>query len=203
MILTDIGGPLLTLTLAAIAVMGSPGPATISVTVVGASFGMRRSFPYAIGLIAGTSVVLVAVSLGVVALILAIPHGAALLAGISTTYILFLAFKIATAPPLRGVEDSVDAPAFLGGFLLAIANPKAYLAIGAVIAGTTVVTGDHCLDALVKVVLLAAMIVVIHLFWLVAGASLSRLLRDPLSSRIISLCLAAALVTASLALQWR
>jgi hypothetical protein len=41
--------------------------------------------------------------------------------------------------------------------------------------------------------LLAAMIVVIHLFWLVAGASLARLLRDPLSSRIISLCLAAAL----------
>ena len=38
------------------------------------------------------------------------------------------------------------------------------------------------------------MIVVIHLCWLLAGASLSRVLHDPASSRIVNAALAAGLV---------
>ena len=38
------------------------------------------------------------------------------------------------------------------------------------------------------------MIVVIHLFWLLAGAALSRLLRDPVASRIVNLVFAAILI---------
>jgi threonine/homoserine/homoserine lactone efflux protein len=192
--MTDIWSPLAGLILASIAVMGTPGPSTISVTAVGASFGMRRSLPYAGGLIVGTIAVLVAMSLGVVGLIVTIPHGAVLLGGVSAAYILFLAFKIATAPPLENGGSHMAAPSFGGGFLLAIANPKAYLAIAAVFAGTTLIASDQRLDALIKTVLLAAMIVIIHLFWLVAGASLARVLRDPASSRLINLVLAAALV---------
>jgi threonine/homoserine/homoserine lactone efflux protein len=192
--MTDIAGPILALILASIAVMGSPGPSTISVTAVGASFGIGRSLAYAAGLVAGTVAVLVAVAFGVVALVLAIPYGATLLGAISAAYILYLAFKIATAPPLGEGGDRIEAPGFAGGFLLAIANPKAYLAIAAVFAGTIVIANDHRLDALVKMALLTVMIVLIHLFWLVAGASLSRLLRDPASSRVINLALALVLV---------
>jgi threonine/homoserine/homoserine lactone efflux protein len=39
----------LTLVLAAMVVMGSPGPATISVTAVGAAFGLRLSRGYTSG----------------------------------------------------------------------------------------------------------------------------------------------------------
>ena len=39
--------PLLTLILASVIIMGSPGPATISATAVGAAFGFRRSLRYA------------------------------------------------------------------------------------------------------------------------------------------------------------
>lgn len=192
--MTDIARPVLALILAAIAVMGSPGPSTISATAVGASFGIRRSLPYAAGLIAGTTAVLIAVALGVVALLLAIPYGATVLGAISAAYILYLAFKIATAPPLEQGGTQTAAPSFAGGVLLAIANPKAYLAIAAVFASTIVIGQDHRLDAVVKIALLAAMIVLIHLFWLIAGASLSRILRDPVHSRLINLVLAAILV---------
>jgi threonine/homoserine/homoserine lactone efflux protein len=45
------------------------------------------------------------------------------------------------------------------------------------------------------------MIVVIHMCWLVAGASLSRLLREPTISRVVNVSLAAVLViTTALAL---
>jgi threonine/homoserine/homoserine lactone efflux protein len=190
--------PLVALILASTVIMGSPGPSTISATAMGAAFGVRRSLKYVCGLIVGTIVVLLAVSMGAVALVLSTPMGARALGAISAAYILFLAFKIATAPPLESHGGQMAAPAFAGGFLLAVANPKAYLAIAAVFAGATLFVEDHALDAVVKTALLGAMIVIIHLGWLLAGASLSRVLRDPVSSCLVNVFLAAALVTTTL-----
>jgi threonine/homoserine/homoserine lactone efflux protein len=46
--------PLAALILASAAVMGSPGPSTMSVTAVGAAFGLRRSLDYLWSLILAT-----------------------------------------------------------------------------------------------------------------------------------------------------
>jgi threonine/homoserine/homoserine lactone efflux protein len=197
----EIWSPVLTLILAALVIMGSPGPSTISATAVGAGYGFRRSLTYVCGLILGTTSVLLAVALGVVAILLSIPHGASALTAVSTIYIGYLAWRIATAPPLADRSNQVAAPAFAGGFLLAIANPKAYLAIAGVFAATNIFKENHALDAAVKIALLGLMIVVIHMCWLVAGASLSRLLRKPTISRVVNVSLAAILVmTTALAL---
>jgi threonine/homoserine/homoserine lactone efflux protein len=91
---------MLALLLAAAIVMGSPGPSTASVTAVGAAFGFRRSLGYTAGLIAGTSAVLLAVAAGVVAALLTIPHAEPVLMTASAIYILWLAWRIANAPPL-------------------------------------------------------------------------------------------------------
>lgn len=186
------------LILAAVVIMGSPGPSTISATAMGAAFGLRRSLRYVGGLIAGTTAVLLAVAFGVVALLLAVPASAGVLEAVSAAYILYLAFKIATAPPLNNENGGARAPAFGGGFLLAIANPKAWLAIAAVYAGASRFAVNAGFEALVKTSLLAGMIVLIHFCWLVAGVSLSRALRDPLTLRIINGVLAAALVATTL-----
>jgi threonine/homoserine/homoserine lactone efflux protein len=191
----------LTLILASLVVMGSPGPSTISATAVGAAYGFRRSLTYVGGLILGTTMVLLAVAAGVFTILLSIPHGASALVGVSTIYIGYLALRIATAPPLSDRCDQVAAPAFAGGFVLAIANPKAYLAIAGVFAATTIYKEDHALDAAVKTALLGLMIVVIHLCWLLAGASLSRRLRDPAISRAVNVSLAGLLIVTT-ALAW-
>jgi threonine/homoserine/homoserine lactone efflux protein len=186
--------PLPTLLLASVVVMGSPGPSSMSVTAAGAAYGLRRSLMYACGLIPGTTAVLLAVAIGVVAILRSIPPGAPVLASVSAIYIVHLAFRIAAAPPLAGQPEQPAIPAFAGGFLLASANPKAYPAIAAVFAGTSIFRADHALDAVVKIALLSAMIVIIHMCWLLAGASLFRVLQDPISSRIVNVLLAAALV---------
>ena len=167
---------ILSLVLASVVVMGSPGPSTISMTAVGAAYGLRRSLDYLSGLIVGTTAVLLAVAAGVVSVLLSVPPLAPVLLVASAAYILYLAFRGSTA----------TAPSFAGAFLLAVANPKAYLAIAAVFAGST-------LDALAKSAILAAMIVVIHLGWLLAGASLSRIFYDPVRSRIANRAFAAIL----------
>ena len=190
------------LLLAAVAIMGSPGPSTISATAVGAAFGPRRALVYVMGLIAGTGAVLLAVAVGIVAAVLAVPHGPAVISIVGAGYILYLAWCIATAPPLEAARGDVVAPSFGGGFVLAIANPKAYLAIAAVFAGTTVAPGAPGVDAGIKLVLLGGMIVVIHLVWLAVGAVLAGVLRDRVISRIVNMVLAAALCAAALVTLW-
>ncbi|MCP9229648.1 LysE family transporter [Mesorhizobium sp. LMG 17147] len=189
---------LLALVLASAIVMGSPGPATISVTAIGAAFGLRDSLRYASGIVVGTVLVLLVVATGIMAVLTALPKLAALLAVASAAYILYLAFKIATAPPLAARVGRAALPTFLGGFLLAVANPKAYVAIAAVFAGASSGTGGLAISA--KLAVLALMIVAIHLLWLLAGAAFARLLRKPLASRIINLVFAVTLIaTAGLA----
>jgi threonine/homoserine/homoserine lactone efflux protein len=155
--------PLATLTFASLVVMGSPGPATMSVTAVGAAFGLRRSLPYLSGIVVGTAAVLLAVAAGVVSMLLSMPRLAPVLLAVSAAYIAYLAFRIARAPPLSRQDPQARAPSFGGGFLLAVSNPKAYLAIAAVFAGTTLPLDSPMAEAILKSAVLTIMIVVIHL----------------------------------------
>ena len=92
-------GPLL---LTALAVMDSPGPATISLTAAASANGVRRSFGYLIGLIVGAAMVLVAVATGITATLLAVPAMRSVLIVISAAYILWLAYNTALAAALVG-----------------------------------------------------------------------------------------------------
>jgi threonine/homoserine/homoserine lactone efflux protein len=185
--------PLVSLILMAAVVMGSPGPSTMSVTAVGAAFGWRRSLAYAAGLILGTTAVLVAVATGLFTVLLSVSHAAPILITCSALYVLYLAWQIATAPPLDDTQVATAAPSFWAGLLLAVANPKAYVAIAAVFAGTTL-AASPTRDVLSKLLVLTLMIVLIHLAWLTAGASFATVLRDPVRSRIANIVFALGLV---------
>ena len=188
---------LLTLLLKALTVMGSPGPSTLAVTAAGAVFGVRRSLGFVSGAIAGTLVVLLSVATGLVVLLTSIPGlGLALMVG-SAVYILWLAWKIATAPPLSQ-RNAAFAPSTTAGFLLAVANPKAWLAIAAVFAGSNLVNSSQQVDAVIKAAVLAVMIVLIHLLWLLGGVSLAGFLSDPFRSRIANILFGLILVATTL-----
>jgi threonine/homoserine/homoserine lactone efflux protein len=82
----------------------------------------------------------------------------------------------------------------LPGLFLAVANPKAYLAIGAVYAKAVLAPSSALTDAVLKCVILSAAIIVIHVIWAVAGSALTGLLHSPKASRVVNLILAAALI---------
>ena len=186
-------GPLV---LASAGIMGSPGPATVSLVTVVAAYGVRRSLPYLCGLIVGSALVLVAVATGVTATLLAVPALRSLLIAVAVAYILWLAYHIASAPPLPGQSAAADAPSLAGGTVLGVANPKGWVAMAAVFASARL--GDTALtDAAAKTAVLVVMIVLIMTAWLIAGASLAPMLREPRRARIINAALAAALVAAT------
>jgi threonine/homoserine/homoserine lactone efflux protein len=192
--LPEMMSSLLSLLLMSAIVMGSPGPSTVSVTAVGAAFGLRRSLVYASGLVLGTTAVLLAVAAGLVGLLFSLPGIAPVLIGASAAYMLYLAWRIATAPPLADKEVAGKPPRLWEGFVLAVANPKAYVAIAAVFTGATIVPANGGADAALKIVALTLMIILIHAAWLLAGASFARMLRDPVRSRVANVVFAVALV---------
>jgi threonine/homoserine/homoserine lactone efflux protein len=185
-----------TLVVTALAVMGTPGPATISLTAAGSAYGVRRSLGYLSGIVAGTCAVLVAVASGITAALLAVPAVRPGLIAVGAVYIVWLAYHIATAPALPEQAGDVRAPSATAGALLGVANPKAWVAIAAVFASARLSSGAAA-DAAAKVAVLGLLIVVINATWLAAGASLAPVLRDPRRARIANPALAAVLVAAA------
>lgn len=191
----DFWPSFLSLLATATVVMGSPGPSTVSMVAVAAAFGWRRSMGYLAGLVLGTISVLLAVATGVVSILLSMPRLGPVLLTVSALYMLYLAYRIATAPPLSR-RDDVAPPSFVGAYLLAIANPKAYFALGSVFAGATLARAP-LLDAALKVAILAVFVLIVHVVWLVAGAAFARALQDPVRSRIANVIFAATLLAAA------
>jgi threonine/homoserine/homoserine lactone efflux protein len=184
------------LVLTSLAIMGSPGPATISLTAAGSVFGIRRSFGYLTGIVAGSTIVLLAVGTGITAALLAVPALRVALIALSVVYIVRLAYRIAVAPPLLAEGPVRGAPTLTGGLFLGVANPKAWVAIAAVFVSSRL-AGSATVDAAGKIVLLTVMIVVINTTWLAAGASLAPWFRDSRRARTINVTLAVALVVST------
>ncbi|MEZ5658088.1 MAG: LysE family transporter [Burkholderiaceae bacterium] len=185
---------LILLWLAALPLMGSPGPATVSLAGIGSAYGFRAGLRYLTGIILGTTAVLVLIASGLTGLLLAYPALARVIAVAAATYILFLAYRIATAPTGLRIDTDRPAPAMLPGLLLAIGNPKAYAAIGAVYVRQALVPQDPLLDALAKTFALLLVVVVVNTVWLAFGSALATLLRDPRRGRVANIGFAVLLL---------
>ncbi|THK36874.1 LysE family translocator [Ensifer sp. MPMI2T] len=191
-----MAGDLALLVLAALPLMGSPGPATLSLAGMGAAHGMRLSAHYAAGVNIGTIAVVLAIAAGITAIVLELPGMKPALMVLAGAYMIYLAWHIATAPPVAAQEQGAGAPSFLSGLVLAIANPKAYAAIGAVYAGNTT---DADEGAIWKVIALSVLAIAVNTTWLWFGAAIAAILYDPRKARIANLIFA-FLLLASVAL---
>ncbi|MEM9357051.1 MAG: LysE family translocator [Pseudomonadota bacterium] len=185
---------LLGMLIAALALMGSPGPATLSVAATSAVFGLGRAIPYYCGICCGTSTVVLLVGTGVMSLVMAVPSVTPILVILAGAYILYLAFRIATAPPLKAQDDSSPPPRAIAGYLLAIANPKAYAAMGALFAGYVLIARDPQADAITKAIILIALVFTVNLVWLIAGRALAQFFQSERSARILNVSFAVLLV---------
>lgn len=188
--------------LAALALAGSPGPNTLSLAAAGAAFGVQRSLAYMIGLCLGMLVVMVVVASGLAGLLLAIPGAAPVVVVLAAIYFIYLAWRIATAPPLTQGATDRKQPSFAGGVFLSLVNPKGYAAMAALFSGFTLLVGQLVLDAGLKTGVVFAVIVAVNIAWLGMGAALTRFFHDPRSNRIINVIFA-VLLLASLALAIR
>lgn len=182
------------LLLAAFPLMGSPGPATLSVAAIGSAYGPFAGLRYLAGIIFGTASVLLLIATGMTGLILSQPNLVSVITVLAAGYILYLAYKIATAPIVSGSDRSSKIPSFISGYLLALANPKAFAAIGAVYSSNTIFQDDVFTDAFAKLLALSMVIIIVNSAWLLFGSALSSVLRDPKKGRIANIVFALLLI---------
>ncbi|MGQ9367926.1 LysE family translocator [Azospirillum sp. ST 5-10] len=180
--------------LAGCALAGSPGPATLSLAATGAAFGARGGLAYLAGIVAGMVAVMGLTAAGVVGVLLALPGATPAVIGLAAAYVVYLALRIATAPPLGEPGAGQGRPSFPAGVALSLLNPKGYAAMAALFSGFVLLPDRLALDAAAKTALLTAIIVAVNLAWLAAGAALTHVLRDPRASRIVNVAFAATLL---------
>jgi threonine/homoserine/homoserine lactone efflux protein len=191
---------LLALIGAGLALAGSPGPNTMSLAAAGAAYGARRSLGYMAGLALGMLVVMIIVASGVVGMLLTVPGVAPVAAIAAVLYFVYLAWRIATAPPLVEQTEKRPAPSAAAGLALSLTNPKGYAAMLALFSGHVVLRASLVADATLKIVVIMAIVILVNVAWLLVGAGLARTLRNPRASRILNLAFAALLLASALLL---
>lgn len=191
---------LIALILAGLVLAGSPGPNTMSLAAAGAAFGARRSVLYMIGLALGMLGVMILVASGVVAMLLAVPGIAPVATIAALLYFVYLAWKIATAPPLAEAGAGRRVPSLTDGLVQSSVNPKGYAAMLALFASHTLIVNALLADATAKIAVTLVIIIAVNIVWLFVGAGLARHFRSPRASRIINLTFAALLLASALLL---
>jgi len=180
--------------LAGLALVGSPGPATPSLAAAGAAFGARRSLGYMAGIVIGMVGVMGIAAAGVIGVLLSIPGAKPVVIAAAAAYFAYLAFRIATAPPLAEGAGTGRRPSFAGGLFLSLVNPKGYATMAALFSGFVLVRERLELDAALKAIVLLAIMTAVDMAWLFVGAALTRLFREPGTNRAINVAFAVLLV---------
>lgn len=170
----------------------TPGPNNTMVLASGVNFGFVRTIPHLLGISSGFALMIALIGLGLGSLFTALPWTWPLLRVAATAYLVYLAWKLATA---GGVQDRQVARPM--GFLQAAAfqwvNPKAWvMAVGA--CSAYVLHPNLWLNVL----LLAGLSAIINLpsvaVWAVFGASLRRWLARPRVLRVFNVTMALLLL---------
>ncbi|RAI56260.1 LysE family translocator [Roseicella frigidaeris] len=185
----------------ALAMAASPGPNNMLAATAAANFGLRRSLSQVIGVSLGFPVMLVLVALGAATLLQAVPGLLLGLRWLGAAWMLWLAWRIATAAPAAPVATPMAAPmtgpraqpmTVLQAALFQWVNPKAWIIAGGAVAAYT--GGGVLADTLILALLFAVVSFASLLGWAALGLGTARLLRGPAALRWFNRAMAALLV---------
>jgi threonine/homoserine/homoserine lactone efflux protein len=172
----------------------TPGPNNLMLMASGANFGFQRTLPHILGVSGGFTIMVLLVGTGLVQVFDAVPISYQILKVVSVIYLLYLAWKIATAAAPSGDRKATGKPfTFIQAALFQWVNPKAWtMALTAV----SVYSPSQSTTAMAFV---AAVFGIINLpcvsLWTGLGNQLQRLLTSPRRLQVFNICMALLLVT--------
>jgi threonine/homoserine/homoserine lactone efflux protein len=175
----------------------TPGPNNMMVLASGVRFGTRRSLPLILGITAGMAVLFGATGSGLGAAFAALPALAVALRLLSAAFLLWLAWKIATAGPLKRDHDDLQVLGFPTGVVFQWINPKSWAA--AMTAASTYLPADAgaaTIGAGAAIIALAALFATT--LWLTFGLLISRFLTEPRRAHAFNIVMALLLLASTL-----
>jgi len=107
----------------------SPGPVNIIATGSGASFGFIKTLPHVLGASIAYTIIVILAGIGLSQWISLFPEYMEILQYVGGAFLLYMAFKIATAAPSQvdEMQNNKQPPLFIEGALAQFLNPKAWL----------------------------------------------------------------------------
>jgi threonine/homoserine/homoserine lactone efflux protein len=181
----------------AAALLGSPGQGIAALLAVGRVEGWGGLRLYA-GLQLGLAIAFGATAVGLLSLLEAVPFAVRVMTLVSAGYLIYLAYQMATVPVGSTPQRAQAQSSLMSGFVLGIANPKAYVAFASLLASQTLVEHDPQVDVLLKWFLCVIVAIVVDLAWLFVGVRLQRAALRPLTERILNFTLAATILLAAI-----
>jgi threonine/homoserine/homoserine lactone efflux protein len=182
----------------AVVAAATPGPSNVMLTATGAQAGVVRGLPCLLGVTTGMGVMLFLSLLGLGSILAGRASLLSALHWCGVVVLLWLSWKIATAPD-RVDEGSRGRPVgYLGAAVFQWVNPKAWLVIAGA-AGTFLTAGTGNLVG--RAASLGALFVLAALpgcfIWLAFGAAVRRLLRSPRRVRAFNVTMGVLLVVSA------
>ena len=171
----------------------TPGPNNLMLMASGANFGFGRTVPHMSGILVGVLVMFLLVGTGLSQVFDAWPASFQVLKVISVLYLVFLAWKIATAAgPGEGVADGGKPLTFIQAALFQWVNPKVWVVA---LTAVTVYSPLHNAEAVIVVALVFGMITLPSVtIWTLMGQQLARLLTNNLRLRVFNGIMGALLI---------
>jgi len=175
----------------------SPGPNVILLTASGARFGFRPTIPHIFGVALGVGIIAGVTGLGLGVLMQAFPSLTLLLKGVACVWILWMAYKLWVADPVKH-HSTADQPfTFIEAILFQWINPKIWAVALSAMAYVTDLTPT--VQASYLAATFSGINIGVCLFWTWAGTLLSFLLTNPSAWRIFIRVMAIALTGFSIA----
>lgn len=171
----------------------TPGPNNIMLMSSGVNFGFRKTIPHMLGVAMGFTLMLVLVGVGVMAVFDWFPKSFTILKIVSISYLLYLAFKIATsASPVINADDKSNPLTFMQAVLFQWVNPKAWtMAVTAI----SLYSPTRSLMAIGSVALIFGLINLPSVgVWAILGQNLRGLLNSSKKLRVFNATMALLLL---------
>ncbi|MEM1399762.1 MAG: LysE family translocator [Pseudomonadota bacterium] len=170
----------------------TPGPNNLMLMASGANFGFVRTVPHMLGVALGFVFMVVLVGIGLIQIFDAYPLSYTALKIFSIVYLLYLAWRIATAAPVEKQGKAGKPFTFLQAALFQWVNPKAWaMALTAV----SVYAPSQSFLAIIQVALIFGLINFPTVgSWTVLGQQMRRFLTNPLRLRLFNATMAVLLV---------
>ncbi len=172
------------------ALLGSPGPAPLSLAAVSASYGINRALPFYFGILLGLAAAILGAIFGVALLIESHPNAKIILQILASAYLIYVTIKIATAPIVQTESQQANCPSFIDGFILNLLNPKAYAAFFAIFSHFVLPIESTQLGIVITAIICFLVAVVVDFIWLAAGRLLANHFAHPVKGRVLRLIFA-------------
>jgi threonine/homoserine/homoserine lactone efflux protein len=172
----------------------TPGPNNVLLAASGVNFGFMRTMPHMLGVTIGFDVLLVAGAIGIGLLFTAVPQLQLVLKVAGAVYMLYLAWRVATAHHSGGEGERRSRPfTFLQAAAVQWINPKAWFAV---IGGVALYVrpGHEWIDFSLMLAVMTVVTFGAVALWTGFGVALRQFLRDPGRARIFNISMALLLV---------